>query len=193
MALNSRRLYVPSVLALLAAGGLAFVASSRVWTRGTVSADGLPSDAITLSGSAAHPLVGALAIVVVTAALAVLATGGPLRRAVGVVTVVASLTALWVIVTGGDTVERAFADAVAQSPAFTGQNTPDMARQVVWPALSALAFASAAALGLLTAVAGGTWSTMGSRYERRVEAAPAAPATEADIWKALDEGRDPTE
>ena len=88
---------------------------------------------------------------------------------------------------------RAFADAVAQSPAFTGQNTPDMARQVVWPALSALAFASAAALGLLTAVAGGTWSTMGSRYERRVEAAPAAPATEADIWKALDEGRDPTE
>lgn len=187
------RWYVPAVLTLLAAGGLAFFATSRVWARGTVAADGLPSDAVTVTGSAAHPLVGALAVVVVTAALAVLATGGRMRRIVGLVTVVAAVTGLWVVLTGAGTVERVFAEAVEASPAYTGQNSPDLASQPWWPVLASGAFAVAAAIGLLTVAVGHRWPTMGSRYERRAAPAPAAPATEADIWKALDEGRDPTQ
>lgn len=191
--MNARRLYAPTVLALLGAGGLAFFAASRVWARGTVTATGLPSDAVSVTGSAAHPLLGALAIVVVTAALAVLATGSRTRRAVGLVTVIAALGALWVVVTGGDRVERAFTDAVAQSPAFTGGNEPDSNAGALWPTVTAIAFVVAAALGALTVAMGQRWSTMSRRYEIPRKSAPVAPQTEADIWKALDEGHDPTQ
>jgi uncharacterized membrane protein (TIGR02234 family) len=188
-----RRIYAPVVLLLLAAGGLAFLAASRTWAGGVVRAEGLPSDTVSVTGSDAHPAVGALAVVVVAAALAVLATGGRTRRAVGVVTVVAALAALWVVLTGHSAVDSAFLDAVRQSPAYTGQDVPDDAARVGWPALSVAAFAVALALGALTTAVGQRWPTMGGRYERPARHAPTAPQTEADIWKALDEGRDPTE
>lgn len=188
-----RRWYAPAVLTLLAAGGIAFFASSRVWARGTVAATGLPSDSVAVSGSDAHPLVSALAVVVVAASLAVLATGGRARRVVGVITMLAALGGAWVVVTGGDAVDRAFSDAVAESPAFTGGNEPDNVVGALWPVVAVVAFVVAAAIGMLTTVLAGRWSTMGRRYERPGRAAPVTPETEADIWKALDEGRDPTE
>lgn len=191
--MNARRLYAPTVLGLLAAGGLAFLAVSRQWVSATVASDGLPSDTIEVSGSQALPLVGALALVVVTAALAVLATSGRIRRGVGVITVLAAAGALWVVVTGGDSVDRAFADAVEQSPAFTGGDVPDSSRSVLWPVVAAVALTVAAALGALTVAVGHRWSAMSRRYEPPAAGAPSLPKTEADIWKALDEGRDPTE
>ncbi len=190
---RARRWYVPTVLGMLASGGIAFFAASRQWVGATVASDGLPSDQIALSGTDAVPLVSALALVVVTAALAVLATGGRLRRLVGVVAVVAAVAGLWVVVTSGGAIDRAFGDAVAESPAFTGGTDPASDRSVLWPAVAAVAFAVSTALGVLTAVVGHRWPTMGRRYESPAAAAPTAPRTEAEIWKALDEGRDPTE
>ncbi len=190
---RARRWYAPTVLGLLAAGGLAFLASSRQWVSATVASDGLPSDTIEITGSQALPLVGALALVVVTAALAVLATGGRVRRGVGVITVLAAAGGLWVVVTGGGSIDSAFADAVEQSPAFTGGDVPASSQSVLWPTVAAAAFAVATALGVLTVAVGHRWSAMSRRYEAPTGAAPTRPTTEADIWKALDEGRDPTE
>lgn len=190
---RARRWYAPTVLGLLAMGGLAFLSSSRQWVSATVASDGLPSDSVEITGSQALPLVGALALVVVTAALAVLATGGRVRRAVGAITVLAAVTGLWVVVTGGGSIDSAFADAVEQSPAFTGGEVPPSSQSVLWPVVAGVAFAIATVLGLLTVAVGHRWSAMSRRYEAPSGAAPARPRTEADIWKALDEGRDPTE
>jgi uncharacterized membrane protein (TIGR02234 family) len=190
---RARRWYVPTVLGLLATGGIAFFSASRQWVGATVASDGLPSEEVALTGADAVPLVSALALVVVTAALAVLATGGRLRRVVGVIAVLAALAGLVTVLTSGGAIDRAFAGAVAESPAFTGGTAPASDRSVLWPVVAAVAFAIATALGALTVLVGHRWPTMSRRYESPTTAAPTAPRTEAEIWKALDEGRDPTE
>lgn len=191
--MNVRRLYAPVVLGTLAAGGIAFFAASRTWAHARVAAEGLPPDTVNVSGSDAQPIVTALALVTVTAALAVLASGPRLRRVVGVFTVTVALIGIVVVLTGGSAVDDALTKAVKASPAFTGSNSPTF-HHTIWLALTGVAFVLAAALGALTARFGPDWPTMGSRYDApRVRTAEVAPQTDADMWKALDEGRDPTQ
>jgi uncharacterized membrane protein (TIGR02234 family) len=189
---TSRRLYAPVVLALLGAGGLAFFAASRTWVEATVRAKGLPPDPVAVSGTDAQPLVPALALVVVTGALAVLAASMRVRWIVGVLVAVVGLGAAILVATSGSALDDALGDAVRISTAFTGSNAPDGRYVVVWPVLAGMSFVLAAGLGLLVIRNAGTWPTMGSRYE-----SPAGQTkddrTEDDLWSALDEGRDPTE
>jgi uncharacterized membrane protein (TIGR02234 family) len=189
---TSRRLYVPVVLVLLAAGGVAFFAASRPWIEATVRAKGLPSDHVSVSGTDALPLVPALALVVVTGALAVLAASGRVRWVVGVMLVLVGIGAALLVATGGSALDDALRDAVRTSSAFTGGNAPDGSRVVVWPVVAGLAFVLAAGLGVLVVRLAGTWPTMGSRYESPTGSVD-RPRTEAELWAALDEGRDPTE
>ncbi len=191
--MTPRRLYVPVVLGLLAAGGLAFLALGRTWERARVAADGLPSDIVRVSGSDAYPLAAALALVVVTGSIAVLATGGRVRRAVGVLVVLAAGGAIISLLDGRRALESAIGDAVTESPAYTGAGS--VARSgTSWDFWTFVAFAVAAALGAVVVALAPRWPTMSGRYDAPSSTpAPAAPRTEADIWKALDEGRDPTE
>jgi uncharacterized membrane protein (TIGR02234 family) len=190
---NARRLYVPVVLGTLAAGGLAFFTASRTWAHARVAAEGLPPDTVKVSGSDAQPIVTALALVAVTAALAVLAASPRLRRAVGVFTVIVALTGIVIVLTGGSSLNDAVTKAVKASPAFTGGNSPTT-HHTVWLALTVVAFLIVGGLGAVTARFGSIWPTMGSRFEApRVRSADATPKTDTDMWKALDEGRDPTQ
>ncbi|MEV7396136.1 Trp biosynthesis-associated membrane protein [Aeromicrobium sp. NPDC092404] len=188
-----RRLYAPVVLGTLAAGGLAFFAASRTWAHVRVATDGLPSDSIDVSGSDAQPLVPALALVVVTAALAVLASSPRVRRVVGAFTVLVALGGAAVVLLGGSSLEGAVDQAVEASPAWTGTGSPDFTASA-WTYVTAAAFVLAGFLGGVTARFGAAWPTMSSRYD-----APASrptvttPQSDADMWKALDEGRDPTQ
>lgn len=190
--MTSRRLYAPVVLTLLATGGLAFFAASRTWVEATVRAKGLPPDPITVSGTDAQPLVPALALVVVTGALAVLAASMRVRWVVGVLLVVVGIGAAVLVATSGSVLDDALDDAVRTSTAFTGSNPPDGRHVVVWPVLAGASFVLAAALGLVTIRNAGIWPTMGSRYESPTGQAQDT-RTEDDLWAALDEGRDPTE
>jgi uncharacterized membrane protein (TIGR02234 family) len=180
------------VLTLLACGGLAFFAASRAWVEATVRAEGLPPDTVVVSGTDAQPLVPALALVVVTGALAVLAASVRVRWVVGVLIFMVGLGAAILIATGGPAVDGALDDAVQRSTAFTGENAPDGRHVVIWPVLAGVVFVLAGLLGLVVVRLAGTWPTMGSRYE-----SPTGKSndtrTEEDIWTALDEGRDPTE
>lgn len=177
------------VLALLAGGGLAFLALSRDWATTTVRTQGLPPDDVAVSGTQALPLMSALALVVLTSGLAVLASGPRLRRVLGVLVVLVSVGALVVLATGTDAVTSSLRDAVEQSPAFAGRSPDTDAGWSWWTAVTAAAFVVTALVGIVTARFGGTWSTMSSRYE-----APGAVADDPqDYWKALDDGRDPTE
>jgi uncharacterized membrane protein (TIGR02234 family) len=189
---TSRRLYAPVVLTLLACGGLAFFAASRTWVEATVRAEGLPPDPVVVSGTDAQPLVPALALVVVTGALAVLAASVRVRWVVGVLIFMVGLGAAILVATGGPALDGALDDAVRRSTAFTGDNTPDARHVVVWPVLAGAAFVAAALLGLVVVRLAGAWPTMGSRYESPTGKTDDT-RTEDDIWSALDEGRDPTE
>ena len=194
IAVNPRRLYVPSVLAALATGGIAFFAASRTWAHTSVEASGVPTAPVDISGSDAVALVPALALVIVTAALAVLAASARVRRVVGLLIVGVSLIAIVVIARAGGDIDKAVQAAVHDSPAFIGTNRPDAVSHSVWRWLTVAAFVLAALVGAVIARFGALWPTMGRKYD-----APKAHAdiddakTEADIWKALDDGRDPTQ
>ncbi|MEH3034278.1 MAG: Trp biosynthesis-associated membrane protein [Aeromicrobium erythreum] len=186
--MRSRNLLAPVVLGLLAAGGLAFLAMSRDWGGTTVRTAGLPPDDVTVTGTTALPLASALALVVLTSGLAVLAAGPRLRRAIGVLVVVVSIGALVVLATGQGALDAAVRDAVEQSPAFAGRRATQGASLGGWAVAAGACFVVALALGVVTTRFGGTWSTMSRRYEN-----PATrPDDPDDLWKALDEGRDPT-
>jgi uncharacterized membrane protein (TIGR02234 family) len=190
--MSPQRLYAPVVLATLALGGIAFFAASRTWIEATVRAEGLPSDSVSVSGTDADPIVPALALVVVTAALAVLAASRRVRRAVGVLLVVLGVGGAVLVVVSGGALDDALTDAVRSSTAFTGGNEPAGDRAIVWPLVAGVAFALAAVCGVLVLRFAGSWPTMGRRFE--APQAPAkAPESPADLWSVLDEGRDPTE
>lgn len=192
--MNSRRLYGPSVLGSLAAGGIAFFAASRTWAHATVTADGVPSAPVNVSGADAVGLVPALALVVVTAALAVLAASAGIRRGVGVLIAVVAVVAVVVTVMAGGALDDAVASAVHDSPAFIGTNTPTVISHGPWRWIGVLAFIVAAFVGVVIARFGAQWPTMGRKYDSPAAHTPVDLAeTEADIWKALDDGRDPTQ
>lgn len=193
MTARGRRLYAPAVLGTLAAGGLAFVALGRTWARARVAADGLPSDVVMVSGSDAHPLASALALVVVTAAIAVLATGRRVRRGVGALVIAASVGAIVAMIDGRSALDSTLSDAVTASPAFTGGGSV-LRTNTSWDLVAIAAFAVAAVLGAIVVAFASRWPTMSERYDApSASPAPVAPETEADLWKALDEGRDPTQ
>ena len=193
MTARGRRLYAPVVLGTLATGGLAFVALGRTWEQARVAADGLPSDVVTVSGSDAYPLASALALVVVTAAIAVLATGRRVRRVVGALVIAAAVGAIVAMTDGRSALDASISDAVTASPAFTGGGSV-VRTTTSWDLVALAAFAIAAMLGGIVVALAPRWPTMSGRYDApSASSAPVAPETEADIWKALDEGRDPTQ
>ena len=191
--MNARRLYGPVVLGTLAVGGLAFLAASRPWARVKLSTEGLPPDTVKVTGSDAYPLVTALALVVITASLAVLASSGRIRVAVGVLTALVSAAAIGILLLDGGSLDSSFRSAVKASPAFTSGDV-DPVSASAWKYVAVAAFVLAAVLGVVTARFARTWPAMSSRYDAP-SARPkvAAIESESDMWKALDDGRDPTQ
>jgi uncharacterized membrane protein (TIGR02234 family) len=178
-----------TVLGLSAAGAVALFAATRVWASATVRTPGLPTDEVAVSGVDAAPILAGLAVVIVAAALGVVAAGGWLRQLIGLLIAgMAGFAALRALTlnAGGSALGRALRD----SPAYIGGMRPPVDGGP-WPWTAALAFAVAGALGVVVAVRGREWPRMSARYERETPAST-APTDEADLWRALDEGHDPT-
>ncbi|MGH3457376.1 Trp biosynthesis-associated membrane protein [Aeromicrobium sp.] len=178
------------MLALLAAGALALLAATRPWLRATVESPGLPSDVVTVGGRDAAPAAFGLALVVIAAALAVIATKGWVRRGVGALVVVTSLAGA-ALAQQADPSIGPFRRVLADSPAFTGSNYP-VGTFTAWQLVTVVTFLAAAVLGAVVVALAGKWPTMGSRFDAPV-AQKDEPRTEGDLWAAMDEGRDPTE
>jgi len=179
------------VLGLLGAGAVALFAVTRTWVSATIATPGLPTDRVAVSGVDAAPILAGLAVVIVAAALGVVAAGGWLRQLIGLlIAAVAGFAALRALTlnAGGAALGR----ALKESPAYLGgaNGEPSM-NGAAWPWLAALAFVIATALGVVVAVRGRAWPRMSTRYEREAPSL-AEPADEADLWRAQDEGHDPT-
>ena len=181
------RSFGATVLLGLACAALTAVAGSQEWASGSGDAAGTRVEA-TVSGSDAAPLVVALALAALAAWGVILVTRGQVRRVLAVVGLVAALGVLATVLLSFGSTQDAAVEALMDRGA-----TGDVFRTRLtgWYYVTGVAaLGTAVALGVAVVRSPG-WPAMGERYD-----APAArreqPATDEDLWRALDEGRDPT-
>ena len=184
---SSRRSYGLTVLLGLAGAALAAVGGARTWTSGHAFAAGIRVEA-GVKGSEAAPLVGALGLVALASWGVILVTRGRVRRVVAVVGLVASLGALASALLGLGSAPGDLLTALKDKGAVTGQPVTAM---TAWPYLALLGAVLAAATFVVATVKAPGWPAMGSRYDAP-GARPSAVESEQDMWRALDQGHDPT-
>jgi hypothetical protein len=187
---ESRRTFGAVVGAGLASATLAAVAGHQPWARGSAPG-GLGELSATVEAGKA-PAANALSLVVLACWGVLLVTRGVVRRAVAVLAVLASLGLVAVVVAGfsstPDHVRAAYRDL--------GVDHPD-AGLAGWYWVAAVATVLTLASTLLAARLVPGWPEMGRRYDAPADAVPepVKPPEEQenlDLWKAMDEGRDPT-
>jgi uncharacterized membrane protein (TIGR02234 family) len=186
-----RGTFGPVVALGLASAGLGAYAASKPWVTGTGS-ESAPGVATMAWGEvASSPLGTALAFVVLACWGVLLVTRGRFRRGIAGLAVLAALgyvaTVAWAPFSLPDhLVEqvRVRTGAVLDETSLTGW---------FWLAVAAALVVLGTTVLALRLVR--TWPEMGSRYDSPADAREATteqPTENIDIWKALDEGRDPT-
>ncbi len=199
---RARSTFGPVVLAGLGSAGLLSLAGDRPWA--TVSAAGPRAEAATAavtatageSGRGEVPLALALGLVVLACWGVLLVTRRRTRRVVAILGLVCSLGAVATVITGRGVVRDSFDRAFAG----TGTSATVDFNAWIWVA-GAAAVASVLATGLAVRLVA-TWPEMSSRYDAPAasEAPPASALADTtddeqrnlEVWKSLDEGRDPT-
>jgi uncharacterized membrane protein (TIGR02234 family) len=182
---DRRRTFGPVVLLGLLGGGLLAIAGNNpVMSSEETSAF--------VSYDARLPLALSLGLVVLASWGVVLVTRGRVRRAVAVLGVVASAGALASVLVAWSQVS----DRLASELAEVGVTGADIGATAWWwcALLGAVLSLVSTVLAVLLAP---SWPEMGSRYDAPAVAAAApdvAPEDQSslDLWKAMDEGRDPT-
>ncbi|MBB6626310.1 Trp biosynthesis-associated membrane protein [Nocardioides sp. KIGAM211] len=187
-----RRAFGPVVLLGLAGGALAAVAGNKTWA--TVSGEKREQfSSLALSvDSGKMPAAGALALVVLATWGVVLVSRGLVRRLVAGLGLLAALGVLATVVVGwssvGDTLRRDLGGVGITDASTTHTG---------WFWAAAVGSVLAVVAGALAVRLAPQWPEMGSRYDApgADTPAPAVPVedqTSIDLWKAMDEGRDPT-
>lgn len=189
---SGRRFFGPAVLAGLASGTLAAVAG----TRAAVSVDA-DSDAVALvtAGTTAGdaltmPLVTSLALVVLAAWGVVLVTRARVRRLAAGLALLASLGTLVAAAVAQGQLRGTVEDSLAQVGAAGGAGVTGW---YVAALVGAVVMTASAGLAVRHVR---DWPEMGQRYD-----APASSSADAtrttdgslDLWKAIDQGLDPTD
>jgi hypothetical protein len=115
-----------------------------------------------------------------------LVTRGRFRRAVAVLAGVAStgtvVAAVVALVTSADSLRDTFAEI----------GVPVDVHRTAWPWVGVAAALVALAATALAVRLVPSWPEMGSRYDAPGTAAETREETSLDLWRALDDGRDPT-
>ena len=195
---SARSTFGPVVLLGLAGSGLGAVAGHRDMLA-------VPADFLTTAGLVGFggegatvvefPLAGALALVALACWGVLLVTRGVVRRVLAVVAALAAAGILAVVLVGGFVQDEEAADDLSTRLGLGGSTVPLEHTTWFWACLAAGLLALVAA-GLAVRLVG-SWPEMGTRYD-----APTAGGTEPvvaredasnlDLWKSMDEGRDPT-
>lgn len=187
---RARRTFGPVVLLGLAGGTLAAVGGTKAW----VTAEGAPGDVGALVGyslldSGEMPAATAVALVILSCWGVVLVTRGRVRRSVTVLGAVAAIGLAAAVCVGwsstaGDLREAYAAAGVEARVTHTG-----------WFWASATGAVVTLVAGVLAVRWVPQWPEMGNRYDAPSTPAAAVTAEGAgnlELWKAMDEGHDPT-
>ena len=189
----ARRAAVPVIGGGIAAGVLTAVATAQPLARAEEAPADLP---LAAAPPADLPLAAALSLVVLAAWGVALVTRSRARRGVLVLGLAAALGVAGTLAAGAATLT----DDVRA--AYDGTGASVEAGLTAWfPAAVVGALGSLVALGLAVRLCP-AWPEMGARYDAPATAAARASpspaeapgdATSLDTWRALDEGRDPTD
>jgi uncharacterized membrane protein (TIGR02234 family) len=188
---STRRTFGPVVLLGLASATLVAVAGNRTWAEAdSGSARDLSSLALSVDAGK-MPAATAAALVLLASWGVVLVTRGRVRRAVAALGALAALGCLASVVVGWSSVVDALRGDLA-SFGVTGVSIGHTA----WFWAAAVGAVLALGSSVAAVALAPHWPEMGSRYDAPGTATPPAPAAEdqssLDLWKAMDEGRDPT-
>jgi uncharacterized membrane protein (TIGR02234 family) len=192
-----RKTFAPVVLLGLASGILTAVASSRTWLDYTQRDTQVLDPAIPGSDAGQMPLATALSLVVLACWGVLLVTRGPVRRIVTLLGLLGALGVVAVVVAA----RFVLPDERPEPAAALGTGTSGLSWTGWYWAAAVAAILSVVATALAVRWVR-QWPEMGSRYDAPGTAPGTAPeAAEAppedrsnlDLWKAMDEGRDPTE
>ncbi|WP_203335273.1 Trp biosynthesis-associated membrane protein [Nocardioides limicola] len=192
--MTERGSFGPVVLAGLAAAGLLTLAATRPWLVAESPASGLSGydSVLTVDLAPSSPVVTALALASLASWGAVLVTRSPVRRVVAGLGVLLGVAALLVTATAPATLRSAMADSLER--AGTGFTVGDLDPGLTgwwWVALVGsvlVTVAAGAAIRLAPA-----WPEMGSRYDAPGQQRTRSSGDESlDLWRAMDEGEDPT-
>jgi len=182
-----RRSFGPTVLAGLAGAAAATAAATATWAEATTRDNGVRTAAA--EGSTVAPLVLPLALVSLASWGTVLVLRRRGRRVVAVLAAVAGVVGAVVALTRASEAAPAAVEALGDLPGTTTSTT-------LWPYVAAAGCLLSAAAAVVAWSRAPGWPEMSARYDAPTGGAPTAaddrPATDAELWKALDEGRDPT-
>jgi uncharacterized membrane protein (TIGR02234 family) len=177
------------VIAGLLGSGLCALAGAKPWA----APDGQPGSTLVDDSGGHVPLAGALGLVALAAWGVLLVTRGRARR---LVAVLAAVTAVAMVVTA--VVGRSQAlDSARHATVDLGRAPSAHTTGWWWVALLASVVSLAAAA--LAVRDCGAWPEMGSRYDAPgtgtadAEAEDPAAMEDIDLWRAIDQGRDPTD
>ena len=180
----------PTVVLGLAGAGLATVSSAQGWATARATEPALRT--VEARGGDVAPVALPLALVALASWGAVLVLRRRGRRVVATLGLVAALgVALAVVLRMGE------APDVAAGLLRNGAETVSSSG-TAWPWLAVAGALVSAAVSVVALRQAGRWPEMSSRYDAPAgEASASRPApeeaTSADLWRAIDEGRDPTD
>ena len=188
-----RRTFVPVLVVGLASATMCAVAGTKAWARATDSnAPGSTADLSMSFGDVGQmPVAGALSLVVLAAWGVVLVTRGWVRQAVTVVGAAAALGVVASVVIGYSSTQDDVADSVRQIGATSVDTAPT---GWFWAAAVCSVVSLVATVMAVRYVR--HWPAMGTRYDApSARPAPTVDPDEAadgELWRAIDEGHDPT-
>ena len=176
----------------VACGALAAIAAARPWVRVPSAGSLGPAMAHTLDPYARSAPALALALVVLASWGVLLVLRGRARTVMAVVGLLFALGLLVVTVLGHAQVPDAVRGAVADQYGMTPERVTRLPMPHTGWYWLALVTAVGSVVTLATAVLRAhRWPAMGAKYD--APGRSAAPRGEQDMWRSLDEGRDPTD
>ena len=181
---RSRSTFGPTVLVGLASAGVATVGAGRTWAEATTTAQG--ERTVTAAGSDVAAAALPLALVALAAWGAVMVLRSRGRRVVAVLGVLAAAgAAVAVLLRSGD--------AAGVATRMLGGASDMTVTTTSWPVVTVVGCLCAAAAFVVAFLQAPRWPEMSARYDAPAgRAGDDRPMSDADLWRALDEGHDPT-